>query len=82
MFHEAGTVVHVVVPCGATCQTIAGLGSASVVVTPSATVLATLPFESGFVIVTAGDVLSIRRFEIGVEVETLPATSYATTWRS
>ena len=82
VFQLAGTVVQVVVPCGATCQTTAGLGSASPIVAASATVPAMPPFVTGFVIVTVGAVLSTRTFVIGVDAAELPALSTATTWRS
>ena len=82
MFHVAGTVVQAVVPCGATCQTTAGLGSASGVDAVSVTVPVMPPFVTGVEIVTPGAVLSTRRLEIAVEVATLPARSVATTWRS
>ena len=82
VFQLAGTVCQLVVPCGATSQTTAGLGSASTIVAVSETVLAMPPFVSGLVIVTDGAVLSIRTFVIGVEDAELPALSTATTWRS
>src|SRR5579872_3236470 len=82
VFHVAGTTVQVLVPCGATRQTTAGLGSASGVEAARVTVPEMPVLESGFVIVTAGAVLSTRTFEIAVEVATFPALSWATTWRS
>src|SRR5712691_1976384 len=71
VFQLAGTVCQLVVPAGATFQTIVGVGSASVVDAVSATVSAAPPFVAGTVIVTPGAVLSTRAFEIGVEVATL-----------